>query len=505
MHAGKKVWVLSAYHTGSHKAWAEGYGQHSRHDIRILSMAGRFWKWRMQGGPLDLAAQARRALANHGPPEMILATDMVNLPVFLGLLRRDLPAHVPTICYMHENQLTYPPRPGEKLDLTYGMINWLSQVAADGVVFNSRYHMQAWFDELPRLLKHFPDYRHLPLVQDVYKRSRVLPVGIMAQAFTPTVPIPTAPTSTAPTSTAPTMADPPLILWNQRWEYDKRPDRFFHLLYRLAEEGVAFRLAVAGENFRNVPTEFESARQRLADHIHHWGYLPDRAAYVDLVQQADLVISTADHEFFGISILEAICAGAFPLLPDRLSYPELVPESLHSACLYQDDAGLLELARLRLDQPRSAPPSLWAHGGSLRLARRPMAYDDLIDDGLGGQRRTVAPPIDHAATTRTADAASPLSVSMMENSTRSSGWRGEASASWEPWTKRSGWLWRTIKPKRLRRLYHFTRPRSRPEAGRMAWQPGQWVGGETLPVSESAGAWACSSMDHRNEMPQFSQ
>ncbi len=365
MSAGKKVWVLSAYHTGSHKAWAQGYGQHSRHDVRILSMAGRFWKWRMQGGPLDLAAQARRALAEHGPPDILLATDMVNLPVLLGLLRRDLPADVPTICYMHENQLTYPPRPGEKLDLTYGMINWLSQVAADGVVFNSRYHMQAWFDELPRLLKHFPDYRHLPLVQDVYKRSRVLPVGIMAQAFDPV---------------ATTTGHPPLILWNQRWEYDKRPDRFFHLLYRLAEEGVAFRLAVAGENFRNVPTEFESARQRLADHIHHWGYLPDRAAYVDLVQQADLVISTADHEFFGISILEAICAGAFPLLPDRLSYPELVPESLHSACLYQDDAGLLGW-RIRLAQPRSAPPSLRAHVVD-RFAWPVVAaaYDDLVDE-----------------------------------------------------------------------------------------------------------------------------
>ncbi len=83
------------------------------------------------------------------------------------------------------------------------------------------------------------------------------------------------------------------------------------------------------------PVEFEAARQRLADHIVHWGYLPSRAAYINLVQQADLVISTADHEFFGVSILEAICAGAFPLLPARLSYPELVPDALHPACLYR--------------------------------------------------------------------------------------------------------------------------------------------------------------------------
>jgi glycosyltransferase involved in cell wall biosynthesis len=74
----------------------------------------------------------------------------------------------------------------------------------------------------------------------------------------------------------------------------------------------------------------------------HWGYLPTRADYVALLSQADLVISTAEHEFFGISVLEAICAGAFPLLPNRLSYPELIPAELHPACLYADEDDLAQ-------------------------------------------------------------------------------------------------------------------------------------------------------------------
>jgi len=132
-------------------------------------------------------------------------------------------------------------------------------------------------------------------------------------------------------------AQAPLILWNQRWEYDKRPDRFFALLYRLQAAGIPFRLAVAGESFRTVPAEFTEAREQLADHIVHWGYAPTRSEYLALLQQADLVISTADHEFFGISILEAMAAGAFPLLPARLSYPELIPVTHHAACLYADE------------------------------------------------------------------------------------------------------------------------------------------------------------------------
>jgi glycosyltransferase involved in cell wall biosynthesis len=322
--------------------------RYSRHHIVLLSMAGRFWKWRMQGGAMELAEQARAALAGGEFPHAILATDMVNLPAWLGLLRDVLPPQIPTILYMHENQLTYPWRPGETPDLTYGMINWLSQQAADHVLFNSHFHRESWFGELPRLLKHFPDYNHLPAIDRVAGRSPVLPVGIEIPADTVY-------------SDSPGADAPPLILWNQRWEYDKRPDRFFHLLYRLQADGYAFRLAVAGENFRNAPAEFEEARHRLADRIIHWGYVPEKAGYRQLLHQSNLVISTTDHEFFGISILEAIAAGAFPLLPNRLSYPELLPPELHPACLYADEEDLYRKAVIRLTQPRPAPPSLQQH------------------------------------------------------------------------------------------------------------------------------------------------
>ncbi len=335
------VWLLSPYHTGSHKAWAEGYKGHSRHDVQLFTLAGRFWKWRMQGAAVELAAQTEKLCETH-PPDLILATDMTNLPAWFALMRRNLPAQTRTVLYMHENQLTYPSRPGEKPDLTYAMVNWLSQLCADMVVFNTEFHRRSWFDELPNLLKHFPDYNHLEKIEEVEARSHVMPVGIDPQAE----------------SRRQVSSRPPLILWNQRWEYDKRPDRFFQLLYRLEEAGHSFRLALAGENFRKVPVEFEEAKTRLAHRIEHWGFLPSRSDYLALLREADLVVSTADHEFFGISILEAVQAGAFPLLPNRLSYPELVPPDLHAACLYENEDDLYVKAVARLTMPRRAPPSL---------------------------------------------------------------------------------------------------------------------------------------------------
>jgi hypothetical protein len=45
--------------------------------------------------------------------------------------------------------------------------------------------------------------------------------------------------------------------------------------------------------------------------------------------------------------MEACAAGCMPLLPDRLSYPELVPEKYHAQCIYADQADLVRrLSRL---------------------------------------------------------------------------------------------------------------------------------------------------------------
>jgi glycosyltransferase involved in cell wall biosynthesis len=312
-------------------------------------MPGRFWKWRMQGGAMDLASLAMGQLASTGAPDVIVATDMVNLPAWLGLMRRTPAAQTPLLLYMHENQLTYPWRSGEKPDLTYGMVNWLSQLCADAVVFNSRFHLDGWFSEVPRLLKHFPDANHLHRIADVKAKSAVLPVGIEMAGLD------------GERDQQGSSMQAPLILWNQRWEYDKRPDRFFKLLYRLQEAGAPFRLAVAGENFRMWPDEFVAAKERLAGRIVHWGYVETRAAYCRLLHQADLVISTADHEFFGVSILEAVAAGALPLLPRRLSYPELIPSKLHAMCLYGDEEDLFEKAANLLHASCPAPPDLRRH------------------------------------------------------------------------------------------------------------------------------------------------
>jgi hypothetical protein len=81
-----RITLMEPYLTGSHRAWAEGYRDSSQHKIQVLAMEGRFWKWRMHGGALELAAQSRGLSPI---PNLLLVTDMVNLPRFWRS-----PAHV---------------------------------------------------------------------------------------------------------------------------------------------------------------------------------------------------------------------------------------------------------------------------------------------------------------------------------------------------------------------------------------------------------------------------
>ena len=55
------------------------------------------------------------------------------------------------------------------------------------------------------------------------------------------------------------------------------------------------------------------------------GYVESKGEYWKWLAKADWVLSTADHEFFGIAVVEALFAGCLPWLPEKLSYPELLP------------------------------------------------------------------------------------------------------------------------------------------------------------------------------------
>ncbi len=380
-----KVLALEPWYGGSHRNFLDGLVKHSRHEFRTVTMTDRFWKWRMHGGAVTMARKALQAFRDGFEPDVVFATGMVNLPAFLALVRPHL-GNVPVALYFHENQLTYPLPPAAERDYTYGYINYLSSLAADRIVFNSRFHFDEFMDALPKLLRTFPDYTHLNTMNALRKKSAVLHVGMDLEAHD------RYRAAYAPPDWGPSMQSP-IVLWNQRWEYDKNPESFFRVMNRLDDCGYRFRLILAGEHFEEQPYEFEKAFERYADRILHYGYAEDFKEYSRLLHRAHLVVSTSIHEFFGIAIMEAIYCGCHPLLPNRLSYPELIPDALHhpllhAPVLYEDEQDLFEaLSRIMESEERPLPTStLQTIPQPLDWRKHVAQYDALLEEVAAAPR-----------------------------------------------------------------------------------------------------------------------
>ncbi|MFO7732012.1 MAG: DUF3524 domain-containing protein [Spirochaetia bacterium] len=332
------ILFIEPFYGGSHKAFADGLTAHSQHNFTLFTLPARYWKWRMRGAALEVA----RAIPNPEKFDLLCAASMLSLADLKALWGAACP---PLVAYYHENQLNYPLSPGETRDFHYGFTDITTGLAADSLIFNSHYHRNTFFDELPGFIRHMPDTKPLWVVNALLPKSTVLYPGIE----TPVKP-----------DSRPAQQDPkgPLVLWNHRWEHDKNPESFFNVLFSLSDRGFGFRAAVAGEQFTRYPAVFDQAKQRLGDKMEHFGYLKSRTEYNLLLQRADIVVSTAYQENFGLSIAEAAAAGCFPLLPERLSYPEIIPKEYHPSCLYNDDTELEKRLEELLSGRCSAPAGL---------------------------------------------------------------------------------------------------------------------------------------------------
>jgi glycosyltransferase involved in cell wall biosynthesis len=331
-----EIILVEPYNTGSHAEWGLGYARHSAHVVRTLSLSGSHWKWRMHGGAVTLA---RKFQESGHAPDLILATDMLDLAAFLSLTRAKT-SRVPAAVYFHENQLTYAWSPAdrdprENRDEHYGFINFTSALVSDRVFFNSHYHMEAFLSELPRFLAKFPDHQELGAVEGIGDKASVLPLGFEFARLDPL-------TLKDPSDDKTEPGRRPLVLWNHRWEYDKNPEDFFRALRVLAARGLDFDVALLGESFDAIPACFAEAEAELGDRIVQFGYVEDRAEYARWLRRADLLPVTSNQEFFGASVIEAVFCGCFPILPNRLAYPELFPPELRSACFYRDFDDLVQ-------------------------------------------------------------------------------------------------------------------------------------------------------------------
>lgn len=316
------ILIVDSFFTGSHKYWGIRLQKMLDFEIELLTLSGKHWKWRMEGGAYELA-QKFKTLAKK--PKIIIATDMVNIPLFYafsGITEEEIPC----VMYFHENQFSYPisnldTDKKQGRDNHYSFINLTSALFASQLVFNSKFNKNSFFHGAQKLISKLPDNK-LSLSN---LNSSVIYPGI----------------EQSNKNYQEKDFNNPTILWNHRWEHDKNPELFIRGLEILQAKGIKFKLIILGKGTdkKDVKTLFEN---KFSSELIHCGYLETREEYLYLVSKATHLPVTSKHDFFGLSVAEAMNLGCFPILPNHQAYPEHLSNNDESGLLYDFPNGFFQ-------------------------------------------------------------------------------------------------------------------------------------------------------------------
>ncbi|CAA0087407.1 Uncharacterised protein [Zhongshania aliphaticivorans] len=298
--------MLSAYHADSHRYWLEGLMTHLPNiKWTVLSLPPRYFSWRIRGNSLTWAMQQRDTLT--ASYDLLIATSMTDLSALRGLVPEL--CKIPTVVYFHENQFAYPQSSRQREGVEPQMLNLYTALAADKVLFNSHYNRRSFLDGVDNLMRRLPDFTPRLEVAAELADAMILPVGLSSANYVKRA-----------------AGDRLRVLWNHRWEYDKGPDRLQELVKACSSAALPVDFYVAGQQFRQEPKEFNDIKSIILASdtltLCQWGYVSDHNEYKAILSSCDIVLSTAIHDFQGLSVLQAVTMGCVPLVPERLCYPE---------------------------------------------------------------------------------------------------------------------------------------------------------------------------------------
>ena len=275
------------------------------HQWDVLALKDRYFSWRMGGNALNLKAQYNQKLK--AQYDVLIATSMTDLSTLLGIYPNlaKLPKHL----YFHENQFAYPKNHRQQGLLEVQIRSIYAAMAADHLWFNSDYNRRSFLTGVTQLCQEMPDGIPADLVQSLTTKSSVLPVPISDDCQPLTHKVPSKNIE---------------VVWNHRWEHDKGPETLLALM-RLCINKTHIKFHIIGQQFRNQPAAMQEIMNQHQSQCLTLGFVDSRTQYIKTLQQANVVLSTAQHEFQGIAMLEAVACGCIPIAPDRLVYPELYP------------------------------------------------------------------------------------------------------------------------------------------------------------------------------------
>lgn len=181
----------------------------------------------------------------------------------------------------------FPVRDIKERDCQYGLNQIMTALAADELLFNSNFNRTSFLENIIPVLNIQSDLKLKHIREKIEPKCQVLYFPISFQRM--------------PQQRPDCNADSLHLIWPHRWEHDKNPQLLMEVVMELHKRQVDFRVSILGESFNAIPDCFDNIQAKLGDKLVNFGYLSIQDYFKTLVT-GDIVISTAGHEFYGVSM-----------------------------------------------------------------------------------------------------------------------------------------------------------------------------------------------------------
>ncbi|MGH7176429.1 MAG: tRNA-queuosine alpha-mannosyltransferase domain-containing protein [Tepidisphaeraceae bacterium] len=302
------ILALEPFYGGARRVMLESLVKCSRHRWTLLKLPPRRIERRLTAAAHWFGEILQRHWA--GQCDLLFTSEAMNLSdlyrVVPWLLKK------PSVVYFHGNQL---PDPDSPMETSLDLVNLNTAAAGTEIWFNSLYHLRGFLAKATALVRRHPELS-----------GRNPMPEITAKAHLMSAPVDYSPLNQILGDSPPKREKRTVFLETR----DADIDLLNRALNTVQRRGEHFKLFTVG-NLAGLNEDFK--RETLSE--------TDDAAQMRAMLQSGVFVSgrigaPCDHH-----AIRALAAGCWPLLPSEGSYRELLPESLHPACLYNGEPDTL--------------------------------------------------------------------------------------------------------------------------------------------------------------------
>ncbi|MGB7156902.1 MAG: DUF3524 domain-containing protein [Tepidisphaeraceae bacterium] len=302
------ILALEPFYGGARRQMLETCIRCSRHRWTLLKLPPRRIERRLTAAAHWFAEQLSRHWV--GRMDLLFTSEALNLADFYRLMPQLV--RKPSVVYFHSNQL---PDVKAHEETPLDMVNLNTAQAASEIWFNSLFHLRLFLNRASTLVR-----RH----DELSGRNPMPELTGKTQLMLPPVDF----------SAVHELSLGDTIIRNKRRIFVETRDANMKLLNAalatLTRRKEKFELITVGP-VEELDEQFP--RNTLPEN--------DEKAHVQAMMTCGVFISTRVDAPADAHAVRALAAGCWPIVPDAGVYPELIPDMLHSSCLYDGSASVL--------------------------------------------------------------------------------------------------------------------------------------------------------------------